>query len=243
MAEDEIEVLQAIFCGPAEFEVFHAKQDIGSSSLYTMKIKIKSESSDTQLKNTQTEIVLDAIFTMKPTYPNSIPDINLKSANLNQEEIEKLTFDLVQFANTLVGEVMVMEIVQWLQQNAVRYSSRVFKTEEKPYEEPEDQDNKPQKCTAKLETLVENVTSPDTQHLSARAKDNCEDIGKEIIVLQLDHMRSKAKYVKTICKWTEQLGLVGRLIFQGKNILIILEGTSANIRFFKFSSPRIKVRY
>ena len=49
-------------------------------------------------------------------------------------------------------------------------------------------------------------------------------------VLQLDHMRSKNKYIKTIEKWTGELRLTGRLIFMGKLILILIQGQLADIK-------------
>lgn len=48
-------------------------------------------------------------------------------------------------------------------------------------------------------------------------------------LLHLDHMRSKAKYIKLIEKWASELCLTGRL-FTGKPILILLQGTKENIK-------------
>lgn len=49
-------------------------------------------------------------------------------------------------------------------------------------------------------------------------------------LLTLDHMRAKTKYIKTIEKWTQELNLQGRLIFYGKLILILLQGSHAGIK-------------
>ncbi len=48
-------------------------------------------------------------------------------------------------------------------------------------------------------------------------------------LLHLDHMRSKAKYIKLIEKWASELCLTGRL-FTGKPILILLQGRKENIK-------------
>ncbi|XP_066536241.1 RWD domain-containing protein 3 [Hoplias malabaricus] len=48
-------------------------------------------------------------------------------------------------------------------------------------------------------------------------------------LLRLDHMRSKAKYIKLIEKWTSELGLTGRL-YMGKTILILLQGGRKSIK-------------
>jgi hypothetical protein len=50
------------------------------------------------------------------------------------------------------------------------------------------------------------------------------------ILLHLDHMKMKAKYSKTIKKWTGELGLCGCLIFLNKYIFIILQGSKKDIK-------------
>ena len=49
-------------------------------------------------------------------------------------------------------------------------------------------------------------------------------------VLNLDHMRSKNKYMKTLSKWTEELKLTSNVIFFGKIILIALVGEPDDIK-------------
>ncbi len=51
-----------------------------------------------------------------------------------------------------------------------------------------------------------------------------------LTLLSLDHMRSKSKYIKTIQKWTSELGLTGHLIFVDKDILILLCGSQESIK-------------
>ncbi|KAI4900471.1 hypothetical protein NFI96_012707 [Prochilodus magdalenae] len=48
-------------------------------------------------------------------------------------------------------------------------------------------------------------------------------------LLHLDHMRSRAKYIRLIEKWAAELGLAGRL-FMGKPILILLQGERSGIK-------------
>jgi hypothetical protein len=45
------------------------------------------------------------------------------------------------------------------------------------------------------------------------SSDAAASAGCHACLLQLDHMRNKAAYIKTIKKWSTQLGLTGRLIF------------------------------
>ncbi|XP_069126904.1 RWD domain-containing protein 3-like [Argopecten irradians] len=49
-------------------------------------------------------------------------------------------------------------------------------------------------------------------------------------LLHLDHMRARTKYVKTIQNWSTELGLEGKLLFQGKLILILLQGPQSKIK-------------
>ncbi|XP_019645473.1 PREDICTED: RWD domain-containing protein 3-like [Branchiostoma belcheri] len=51
-----------------------------------------------------------------------------------------------------------------------------------------------------------------------------------LTLLHLDHMRARGKYVKTIVKWTKELSLTGRLLFQERLILILLLGSLQNIK-------------
>ncbi|XP_068206129.1 RWD domain-containing protein 3-like [Palaemon carinicauda] len=58
---------------------------------------------------------------------------------------------------------------------------------------------------------------------------------KEILttsVLQLDHMRNKSQYTKTIKRWCEELGIVGRLLFCQRWIFIILQSSESNIKTY-----------
>ena len=48
-------------------------------------------------------------------------------------------------------------------------------------------------------------------------------------LLRLDHMHSKQRYSKTIVTWCAELRITGRLVFQRKLILILLEGESRDV--------------
>ncbi|KAI5243793.1 Rwd Domain-Containing Protein 3 [Manis pentadactyla] len=54
--------------------------------------------------------------------------------------------------------------------------------------------------------------------------------GLWMTLLHLDHMRAKAKYVKTVEKWASDLKLTGRLMFLGKIILILLQGDRNSLK-------------
>ncbi|NXR28864.1 RWDD3 protein, partial [Cinclus mexicanus] len=62
-----------------------------------------------------------------------------------------------------------------------------------------------------------------------------------MLLLHLDHMRAKAKYVKTVEKWASDLRLTGRLMFVGKIILILLQGDRSSIKEYLILQKTSKV--
>ncbi|KAI1236657.1 hypothetical protein IHE44_0014910 [Lamprotornis superbus] len=62
-----------------------------------------------------------------------------------------------------------------------------------------------------------------------------------MLLLHLDHMRAKAKYVKTVDKWASNLRLTGRLMFMGKIILILLQGDRSSIKEYLILQKTSKV--
>ncbi|XP_067892462.1 RWD domain-containing protein 3 [Heterodontus francisci] len=60
-------------------------------------------------------------------------------------------------------------------------------------------------------------------------------------LLHLDHMRAKAKYIKSIQKWTSDLRLAGQLMFMGKLILILLQGQRKDIKDYLVLQKTSKV--
>ena len=55
-----------------------------------------------------------------------------------------------------------------------------------------------------------------------------------ICMIQLDHMRDKRNYVKTLERWNKDLGISGAIIFCGKGkIFLILIGSQNNLRDFQ----------
>lgn len=71
--------------------------------------------------------------------------------------------------------------------------------------------------------------SPAVCNEKAALSKGTED-GIWMLLLHLDHMRAKAKYVKTVEKWASNLRLTGRLMFMGKIILILLQGDRSSIK-------------
>lgn len=59
---------------------------------------------------------------------------------------------------------------------------------------------------------------------------NYSSSGDSILLLKLDHMRNKTRYIKTITRWTDELNLNGRLFFANHLIFILLTGETSNVR-------------
>ncbi|XP_026882110.2 RWD domain-containing protein 3 isoform X2 [Electrophorus electricus] len=76
--------------------------------------------------------------------------------------------------------------------------------------------------------------------LDGRYTSNSHSEGTWVVLLHLDHMRSRAKYIKLIEKWTLELGLTGRL-FVGKPILILLQGAKESIKEYIQLQRTVKV--
>ncbi|KAM4721871.1 RWD domain-containing protein 3 isoform 2-T2 [Rhinophrynus dorsalis] len=90
------------------------------------------------------------------------------------------------------------------------------------------------KLIGESETSISDENSP----LSV---DTMTDEGTWTVLLHLDHMRAKNKYVKTVEKWTTELNLYGRLMFMGKIILILLQGDRKSIRDYLVLQKSCKV--
>nr|XP_009939471.1 PREDICTED: RWD domain-containing protein 3 [Opisthocomus hoazin] len=73
------------------------------------------------------------------------------------------------------------------------------------------------------------------------SKGTSTEDGVWMLLLHLDHMRAKARYVKTVEKWTSDLRLTGRLMFMGKIILILLQGDRSNTKEYLILQKTSKV--
>ncbi|XP_056409338.1 RWD domain-containing protein 3 [Hyla sarda] len=107
-----------------------------------------------------------------------------------------------------------------------------------------------------LERAWDRLSEPMIHDLVSWAQQNCDSIignyvqdggrlttdqGTWTTLLHLDHMRAKNKYAKTIEKWATDLKLSGKLMFMGKMILILLQGTRSQIREYLVLQKTCKV--
>ncbi|XP_026690444.2 RWD domain-containing protein 3-like [Ciona intestinalis] len=85
------------------------------------------------------------------------------------------------------------------------------------------------------EPMLFNVISwvMDTQtHAATEKEAEVSDEPLSTTLLQLDHMRSKSNYLRTLKSWTSQLNINGYVAFYNRFIFIGLQGCSSNLKEF-----------
>ncbi|XP_053326369.1 RWD domain-containing protein 3 isoform X2 [Spea bombifrons] len=92
-----------------------------------------------------------------------------------------------------------------------------------------------------LHNLIGHPKPPTSDELHPRSEDTTTDGRIWTMLLHLDHMRAKNKYVKIVEKWVTDLKLCGRLMFLGKIILILLQGDRDSIRDYLVLQKTCKV--
>lgn len=75
---------------------------------------------------------------------------------------------------------------------------------------------------AELQARLEAAEAAAAAELLAGDTDAAEP--HHVLLLRIDHMNDRARYSRTICCWTAELGLRGRLLFLEALILLLIEG-------------------
>ncbi|CAH1243128.1 RWDD3 [Branchiostoma lanceolatum] len=183
---DELQALQAIYCGDGEF-----------CMLSDPDARVPMFCVSTKYRGRHDTISISASFSLPEGYPMMHPDISLSSESLSRGAISGLKDGITAHARTLPEAPMVLQLMTWLEEN-------ILETEQR----------------------AESCSTPQ-QQCSTQG-----EVGEDswLVLLHLDHMRARGKYVKTIVKWTKELSLTGRLLFQERLILILLLGSLRNIK-------------
>ncbi|XP_067845764.1 RWD domain-containing protein 3 isoform X2 [Heptranchias perlo] len=200
-AQEEVAALGAIYSG--DFQLLARSESEG----ITFQIHSICE-------HHMKKIQLKVTFQLSPDYPLCLPDISICSDQLNRKQCSDLKQSLLRYAETLLSQPMVYELMMWLQQN--------------------------------IKTFVDQLTVDQLTVDKANGGDNSQQQssaggGVWMTLLYLDHMRAKAKYIKSIEKWTTDLRLAGRLMFMGKLILILLQGDRKDIKDYLVLQKTSKV--
>ncbi|XP_064625476.1 RWD domain-containing protein 3-like [Lineus longissimus] len=200
---EEIECLRSIYCKDGEF-IIHSGDACEKDQLISPMFSVNI------ISGSKNSIELQATVVLSPKYPDILPEFTLTCDSIKREEMSEMRKDMSAFAEALLGQPMLFDLMSWLQENAVKYSVRT--------------------------SVASIATGPDWPVTSVTPEED-----PWTFLLLLDHMRAKKKYVKTIQKWTKDLELNGRLIFEGKLILILLQGKLENIKEYVVRQRTVSV--
>jgi len=194
MASDELELLQAVYCGENEF-LGHIDGISGGEQSFTLNLQSSNKEIGDGTISVKVNIVLPS------TYPHSCPHLSVASPALTRQSAQQLHLDACQYMQALLGEPVLLDIAQWLQDNAIKYTSD-------PAQE----------------------THANNSHKETNQAVNQNIEQKYIALLHLDHMRARNRYIKTIQKWTSELSLCGFVLFLDHLILIVLLGSEKSVK-------------
>ncbi|KAM5256737.1 RWD domain-containing protein 3 isoform 1-T1 [Ctenodactylus gundi] len=107
LVQEELSALAAIFCGPREWEVLSRSETDGT----VFRIRTKAEGL------MDADIPLELVFHLPVNYPLCLPVISVNSEHLTRAQCVTVKEKLLQYAENLLSEPMVHELVLWIQQN------------------------------------------------------------------------------------------------------------------------------
>lgn len=149
------------------------------------------------------------VLTLPLGYPDIPPKISLSTRDCNNEILIEMKEDVENHAQLLLGQPMLMNLIMKLEEfvSSCMFSSKIS-------------------CSSCVKTLQK---SQEVGTVSDRAT---EESACWTTVLQIDHMRSKSSYIKTLTQWTKELDLCGHLVFYDRLILLLLQGDLKDIKVF-----------
>ncbi|KAM7054153.1 RWD domain-containing protein 3 isoform 2-T4 [Molossus nigricans] len=106
-AQEELEALAAIYCGPGEWEVLSRSESDGP----VFRILTKAEGP------TDADTPLELVFHLPVGYPSCLPGVSVSSEHLTRAQRVAVRDTLLEQAQSLLSEPMVHQLVLWVQQN------------------------------------------------------------------------------------------------------------------------------
>ncbi|XP_036200436.1 RWD domain-containing protein 3 isoform X3 [Myotis myotis] len=106
-AQEELEALAAIFCGPGEWEVLSRSGTQGAMCRVLTKAEGPS-GADTPL---------ELVFHLPAGYPACLPGVSVSSERLTRAQCAAVRDKLLEQAQGFLPEPMVHQLVVWVQQN------------------------------------------------------------------------------------------------------------------------------
>lgn len=202
---EEVDALQAIFDGDAEFELLTPKCletlrdlleksgdaserfDVSGEEALSFSLSVLCKTAE------GAEVMVRVTFRLPQGYPPALPALSVTSSALSRRLTVALREELLEAAKKLQGP-MVMDLVMHLRE----FVSSVNSTA---------------------------VVAGDTDGIVKKEVESWRRC-----LLRVDHMHARQRYCKTILSWCNELGLKGRLLFQGRFILILLEGRASDVQ-------------
>lgn len=202
---DEIEALGGIFCADREFEV----QSIGEKEVILV----------IQPQQIRSHLVSLTVILDTKTYPISSPLLSVQvgllgySVAASRLHYSHVVLFIYYIQCAKLNRIELQNLNSQIEQEASKLKGEVM-------------------ILSLVEWLVDNIvinfedaTSPLTESL--REKDEGNDC---TIVAQLDHIRSRTIYMKTLNQWFSELELHGVLIFYRRWIFLLVSGKKHSLQ-------------
>lgn len=81
-----------------------------------------------------------------------------------------------------------------------------------------------------IEILIDKIDSMGSDSTCSDTLQGDTQSESEIIIIQLDHIRSRQIYVKTLTKWFRELDLIGVLLLYKKIVLLLVSGDKTDVQ-------------
>lgn len=151
--------------------------------------------------------VMNLTLWLSPCYPQVCPRISLSGKNLNSEALTVIKDLVKQHAQSLIGQPMMLDLIMYVQETI---SSAVH--------------------VDKICTLCSKSSNAKEDVETSTGEAQTGECSVSMALLQIDHMRAKSSYVKTINSWTRELSLNGFLLFYDWIILLLLQGDLKDVQ-------------
>ncbi|XP_038048839.1 RWD domain-containing protein 3-like isoform X2 [Patiria miniata] len=120
MADDEVQALQGIFCGDGEFEMLpHSDGECRFSICVTCQPQ-----GNTAMDQSADSLKISLQCYLPIGYPHEPPAISLACDSLTKHSANQLQEELHAYANSLVGQPMIMELIYWLQEHEIKSTTK-----------------------------------------------------------------------------------------------------------------------
>lgn len=162
--------------------------------------------------------VMNLTLWLSPCYPHVCPRISLSGKNLSSEVLNVVKDLVERHAQSLIGQPMMLDLIMYVQETI---SSAVH--------------------ADKICTLCSKSANAKEDVEVSAGKAQTGECSLSMALLQIDHMRAKSSYVKTINSWTGELALNGFLLFYDWIILLLLQGDLKDIQNFIFRLRTVNI--